>query len=372
MILKEMQINNFRNYENQILFFSPNVNILVGENAQGKTNALEAIHMLSLGKSYRAIKDVNVLKWGSKKGSIIGKVEIENRLRELRLEILTNGKKASINGISLSKMTDYVGHFQVVLFAPEDLQLVKGSPSIRRKFLDIEIGQTYPKYLYHLSQYMRVIQQRNILLKNNTMDEKFLDVFDQQLILHGSEILIRRKLFLKKLEKISRKIYQIISDGREEFTFSYLSTIDKKVLLENSKIEEVQSLYEEELLLKRENDFRFGSTTIGPHRDDIHFYLNQQSVQSFASQGQQRSIALALRLAEIELIHDEIGEYPVLLLDDVLSELDDLRQKNLILSMSDNVQIIITTTNFFKLQSQLDIQTKLFHVSSGIIHEKEQ
>jgi DNA replication and repair protein RecF len=266
-------------------------------------------------------------------------------------------------------MTDFVGHFQVVLFAPEDLQLVKGGPGGRRRFIDMEIGQTHPKYLYHLANYQKVLQQRNVLLKQGKFDEELIQVLDQQLAEHGAEVLLRRFQFLNQLAPLSAQIYATISDGREHFSFRYQCSIPTVNDSSVQRREWTVQQFLDALAQKRSADIHAGHTTVGPHRDDIVFFLNEQPVQSFASQGQQRTIALALRLAEIDLIQQEIGEYPVLLLDDVLSELDDIRQKNLVLNMSEKVQTIVTTTNIFQLRDKLRSDARLFEVRSGIIQK---
>lgn len=365
MRLTELKLQGFRNYAEQHIQFGDGVNILLGENAQGKTNALEAIYMLAMGKSHRGQKDNELKLWGQKHASIEGKVTLHQRDRTLKLEFSENGRRALVNGMNQTKMTDFIGHFQVVLFAPEDLQLVKGSPAVRRRFIDMELGQTHPKYLYHLSQYQRVLQQRNSLLKKPPIDWEYMSVFDEQLAEHGVEILNRRMSFLLHMKRLSNEVYQQISDHREQFSMRYICTTagQSMDLPRQQRIEH----YKKTLYDKRDQDGNIGYTTAGPHRDDLTFTLDNHNVQAFASQGQQRTIALALRLAEIDFIYDEIGDYPVLLLDDVLSELDDSRQKNLIVSMSQKVQTILTTTTLFQLGDDLKTRSRLFHVRSGII-----
>jgi DNA replication and repair protein RecF len=367
MILQELQIEHFRNYNQSTLQFSPEINILLGENAQGKTNALEAIYILAMGKSHRVQKDSELLMWNADKASVCGRILFGNRERTLKIDFMKNGRKALVNGVHQNKMTDFIGHFQVVLFAPEDLQLVKGSPGVRRRFIDMELGQTHPRYLYHLGQYNRIMAQRNAVLKSGNVDRSYLSVFDEQLIEHGTEIMIRRLQFLGKMKSVSAKIYADIANNRELFSFRYHSSISTSELDSESERANIETMFAQSLASKLDSDIRTGYTSTGPHRDDLLFFLDGHPVQSFASQGQQRTIALSLRLAEIDFIYNEIGEYPVLLLDDVLSELDDIRQKNLILSMSKRVQTIITTTSLFHLEEELQVHSKLFHVSSGII-----
>lgn len=371
MKIRELTLMQFRNYEAQTLSFVPGVNVLVGENAQGKTNVVEAIHCIALGKSHRTNKDTDLIGWNAEEASVVADVSYDRHSdRQLRIDLRHGGKRARINGVPQTKMTEYIGHFQVVLFAPEDLQLVKGGPAVRRRFLDMELGQTQVKYLYHLSQYARALQQRNRLLRNpQGLDDAFLDAFDDQLVEHGTQILIRRQHFVLDMRKFSGQIHQLISSNREQFDLRYASTVrvDDDEPFDEARI---QDAFQNALEKKRANDIHLGYTSVGPHRDDLVFTLDGQSVQSFASQGQQRTIALSLRLAEIDFIRQEIGEYPVLLLDDVLSELDDMRQRNLVLSMSEKVQTILTTTSLFQLEQELGTAARLFHVQSGIIQSE--
>jgi DNA replication and repair protein RecF len=369
MYIESLNLLHFRNYSEQHVEFSRSVNVFYGENAQGKTNALEAIYFLAMGKSHRASRDVDCIQWGQDNAQIQANVVVRNRRHDLKIQFRNGAKRAAVNGVNQGRMTDFVGHFQVVLFAPEDLQLVKGGPGGRRRFIDMELGQTHPTYLYHLTNYQKVLQQRNTLLKQGKFDEDFIQVLDQQLAEHGSEVLLRRFQFLRDMEPLSAAIYATISDGREQFSFRYQCSIPALADTPNPQREWVVQQFLDALAKKRNADLHAGHTTVGPHRDDLVFFLNEQPVQSFASQGQQRTIALALRLAEIDFIHQEIGEYPVLLLDDVLSELDDVRQKNLVLNMSEKVQTIVTTTTISQLRDKLHADARLFEVRSGIIQK---
>jgi DNA replication and repair protein RecF len=371
MYIRDLHLTHFRNYEQQKVNLLSGVNVFVGENAQGKTNALESIYMLALGKSHRTSKDADCIQWGADGAAIHATVIVKDRERNLSLELKPGNKKAQVNGVSQVKMTDFVGHFQVVLFAPEDLQLVKGNPGVRRRFMDMELGQTQPKYLYHLSQYQRTLQQRNALLKNGNVDSTFLEVFDSQLVEHGAQVLHRRFRFLERMRSLSQGIYESIADGREHLEIQYACSIPGlKADMSAFTLTDIEEMLGKALAAKRSADQFAGHTTVGPHRDDLMFFLNGQSVHAYASQGQQRTIALSLRLAEIDFIYQEIGEYPVLLLDDVLSELDDLRQKNLVLSMSEKVQTIITTASLFQLHDKLRNDARLFQVCSGIIQNE--
>jgi DNA replication and repair protein RecF len=365
MHLSDLTLSHYRNYHHQQIQLSENVNVFCGENGQGKTNALEAIGLLAIGKSHRTSRDKDLIAWEEERASVDGVVQALHGERHLRLEFSQAGRKAFVNRVQQTKMTDFVGHFQVVLFAPEDLQLVKGGPKERRRFIDVELGQTQPLYLHHLANYGRTLQQRNKILKSGVFDDGYLASFDDQLALYGAHVISRRLRFLAKLQPVAQQIYMDISNGREAFDFQYTSTVPRVHL--EMPVEEIAEQFARSLSDRRQSDMRMGYTSVGPHRDDLQLFLNGQDVQSFASQGQQRTIALSLRLAEIDFIYREIGEYPVLLLDDVLSELDDKRQRNLVLSMSQKVQTIITTTSLFHLEDELAAGARLFDVSSGII-----
>jgi DNA replication and repair protein RecF len=365
MHIQQLTLQNYRNYEHQSVSFEDGVNVFIGENAQGKTNVLESIYLLAIGKSHRTNKDSDLVRQHSDEARIDAVIQREGRTANLSMVFGQQGKKASVNGILQSKMTDFIGHFQVVLFAPEDLQLVKGGPGLRRRFIDMELGQTQPAYLYHLSHYQRALQQRNVLLKQGMVDEILLDSLDEQLVEHGVQVLLRRSKFIRDIAHLADEVYGAISADRESLTVTYTNSIPG--LDEITDANMTTEAFIRGLRTKRGSDRQIGYTSIGPHRDDMVFHLNGQAVQSFASQGQQRTIALSLRLAEIDFIYREIHEYPVLLLDDVLSELDDMRQTNLVLSMSKKVQTIITATSLFQLDGKLDQRTRRLHVRSGII-----
>ncbi|RIV17644.1 DNA replication/repair protein RecF [Alicyclobacillaceae bacterium I2511] len=371
MHIEKLILQQFRNYKNQLLTLHPHLNVLTGDNAQGKTNVLEAVYYLAVGKSHRTNHDMDLIQQGQTMAQLQVVISREEREQELVLQLRGHTKTARINGIVQSKMTDFIGRLQVVLFAPEDLSLVKGGPSVRRRFIDIELGQSQPAYLYHLGQYARTLQQRNALLKqfaHGTRDEEYLSVFDQPLAEHGAQVWLRRSRFLLRMSELVQHTYATLSSSREHLTLDYDCSLPGVDLLHNStSVTALSEAFQNALRQKHELDCRQGHTSLGPHRDDLLFFLDGQNVQSYASQGQQRTIVLALRLAEIDLLREEAGEYPVLLLDDVLSELDNQRQQNLVLAMSEKVQIILTTANFIQLPKTMTQQARLFQVCSGII-----
>ncbi|WP_353948799.1 DNA replication/repair protein RecF [Sporolactobacillus sp. Y61] len=367
MILKSIELTNFRNYDRQKLSFSPMVNVFLGENAQGKTNLLEAIYVLALAKSVRTSHDKDLIKWDEDYGKIKGRVARRGDIFPLELIISGKGKKARVNHLEKRRLSEYVGNCNVVMFAPEDLNLVKGSPSVRRRFIDMEMGQIAPVYLHLLSDYQKVLQQRNALLRDEMRQKKgrdsLLDILTESMITLASEIVRRRLSFVSRLNKWSSAIHSEISDGREQLSLVYESSVhDVSIDSEQSKIEEA---YKNSYRRLKQRELDRGSTLFGPHRDDLQFFVNGRNVQTFGSQGQQRTAALSVKLAEIELIKEEVGEYPLLLLDDVLSELDDVRKTHLLSVFRQKVQTFVTTTSIDGLDQGLLDRATLFSISQG-------
>ncbi|MFX3622540.1 MAG: DNA replication/repair protein RecF [Ectobacillus sp.] len=369
MYIQELVLQNYRNYEQLELSFEDKVNVIIGENAQGKTNLLEAIYVLAMAKSHRTSNDRELIKWDADYGKIKGKLQKRNSSFSLELLISKKGKKAKLNHLEQPKLSQYIGEMNVVMFAPEDLNLVKGSPQIRRRFLDMELGQIAPVYLYELSQYQKVLTQRNHLLKSmhseTKKNEAMLDIFTIQLIEHGVKILKKRFEFLRLLQEWAAPIHRGISRGLEELKIIYKPSIDVSESIDLSKMKEVY--YENFQSIKQRELFR-GTTLIGPHRDDLQFFVNDKNVQVFGSQGQQRTTALSLKLAEIELIHSEVKEYPILLLDDVLSELDDYRQSHLLNTIEGKVQTFVTTTSVEGIEHETLKKAKTIRVTNGTVH----
>jgi len=331
--LDSVRLSHYRNYDALELSFSEKTNVLIGENAQGKTNLLEAIYVLALAKSHRTTHDKELIGWDQETARVEGRVVKRTGSHVQEIVISGRGKKAKLNHLEQRRLSDYVGALNIVLFAPEDLHIVKGSPQVRRRFLDMEIGQVSPVYLHELSQYLKVLKQRNALLKQLSMkggDETFLDILTEQMITLAVKIVQRRHHFMAQLEKWARPIHDGISRGQEELALIYRSDTFGNELLD---VEGMTASYTQKFGKIKENEIRRGVTLFGPHRDDFEMEVNGRNVQTYGSQGQQRTAALSLKLAEIELIHEEVGEYPLLLLDDVLSELDDHRQTHLLDTM---------------------------------------
>ncbi|MCM6833462.1 DNA replication/repair protein RecF [Leuconostoc mesenteroides] len=368
MELESLKLDHYRNYSDLTLEFSSGVNVFLGENAQGKTNLLESIYVLALARSHRTSSDKDLVQWQAKEATISGRVKRSISEAPLSLHFSNKGKKARVNHLEQSKLSHYIGQLNVILFAPEDLELVKGAPSVRRRFIDMEFGQMNPLYLYNTTQYKWILKERNAYLKRlqlkQTTDTVFLDVLSEQLVDVGSQILIARQEFLNKLELAAQPIHAEISDQREALKLRYMSSVD---FASDASLGEVKSVFADALSRQRSREIMQGSTMVGPHRDELQFDVNGNNVAVFGSQGQQRTTALAIKLAEIDLMQQETGEYPVLLLDDVLSELDASRQTHLLLAIQDKVQTFITAPTLSDIARQLIRKPRVFHVKQGVI-----
>lgn len=368
MYIEHICLKNYRNYERMELAFENKVNVILGENAQGKTNVMESIFVLAMAKSHRTSNDKELIRWDEEYAKIEGRVQKQSTSIPLELTIAKKGKKAKINHIEQQKLSQYVGNMNVVMFAPEDLHLVKGSPQVRRRFIDMEIGQISPVYLHDMSQFHKILQQRNHYLKllqtKKQSDTTMLDVLTEQFIHYAAKIVEKRYQFLVILQKWAKPIHSGISRNIEELKIQYKPSLDVSEAMSLSKIIET---FEEKFHQVRVREIERGVTLVGPHRDDLIFYVNSRDVQTFGSQGQQRTTALSLKLAEIELIHSEIGEYPILLLDDVLSELDDYRQSHLLNTIQGKVQTFVTTTSVEGIHHQTLREASTFFVKQGII-----
>jgi len=332
MYIKEIELTNFRNYEKLKIGFDKKVNFFTGNNAQGKTNLLESIFISSFGRSFRFGKDSEMIRFGESFCKV--KVLAERDDDDISVEILIGEKEkgVKINGTKIKKTAELLKNMLIVVFSPEDLRIIKGDPEKRRNFMDREISQIRPSYYTDISSYKRALLQRNALLKSGNSNESVFDVWDIKLSEYGSKIVFKRKEFIEKLNEIIKEIHKNITGGKE-----YL-----EIIYDSEGMTDKESFF---LKLKgsRKEDIYKGYTQTGPHRDDLIFHLNGTDIRKFGSQGQQRTAALSLKLAELRLIKEETGEEAVLLLDDVLSELDGERQ-NMLINSLENVQLFITTT----------------------------
>lgn len=373
MYINHLQLKYYRNYLDLNLTLNNQINIFLGNNAQGKTNILESIYLLALAKSHRTSKEKELVHWDQSFSVIKGSIELTRGKLNLEVQLSAKGKKVKINNLEKRKLSEYIGAINVVFFGPEDLELVKGSPQHRRKFLDMEISQISTSYIYNLYQYQKIVQQRNNLLKDFKVDKKnkleLLEIWDEQLVLHGTKVIIKRIQFLKDLQKWANDIHANITDELEDLKIKYNPSFG---LADSENESNISNLFRIQLQKNRNQEIQRGLTLFGPHRDDIEFYINNVNVQSFGSQGQQRTVALSVKLAEIELIYNEIGDYPILLLDDVLSELDQKRQTHLLEAIKDKVQTIITTTSIDGIDNNTIERASIFHVTNGIVQSKDE
>ena len=367
MRLNELQIKNYRNYQELQLSFNKNLIIFLGENAQGKTNILESIYVLAMTKSHRTSNEQELIRWETEGAYISGLVDRGRSTIPLELFLSKKGRKTKVNHIEQKKLSSYIGQLNVILFAPEDLSLVKGSPQVRRKFLDMEIGQIDPIYLYDLVQYQSVLKQRNQYLKQlyekKQSDEVYLDVLTEQLIDFGSKIILARQRFVERLGYWANALHQKISQEKEVLQIDYLSNIPATI----QSLPEIQQHFAQALAQVKERERFRQITLVGPHRDDLDFLINEKNVQTFGSQGQQRTTALSVKLAEIDLMKEETGEYPILLLDDVMSELDDSRQLHLLATIEGKVQTFLTTTTLDHVKDKMPVEAEIFYVEQGHI-----
>ncbi len=362
MFIKELKLKNFRNYKDLTIDFDERVNLITGQNAQGKTNLIESLYMSSMGRSFRTSHDNEMIMFGEE-GAYI-KVVAEKEFTDTKVEIMLNAdsrKAVRKDGNAVRKTADLLDNIIIVIFSPDDLRIVKDEPEKRRKFIDRELSQIKPAYFDAYMHYRRALMERNSYLKNDTVEASMLDIWDEGLIKYGALLMRYRSDFIKELSDISGKIHNNITNGKEEIHLKYDPDID---LAGDVKTQE--EFIERQLTASRDNDIRRKTTTKGPHKDDLSFIIGDINVRNFGSQGQQRTSALSLKLAELEIIRKETGENAVLLLDDVMSELDEERRKYLIRALSEN-QIFITTTDIDDSLMRAYPEAKVIRVESGKI-----
>jgi len=360
MYIKEIELKNFRNYEEIKLEFHEKVNFFVGNNAQGKTNLLEGIYISSFGRSFRPGKDSQMIKFGENfcRAKVLAIREDDEK--SVDIVIGENEKGVKVNGVKVKKMAELLENILVVVFSPEDLRIIKDNPEKRRSFMDREISQLRPSYYSDLSSYRRALMQRNALLKERNATQDDFDVWNDELVLYGTKLIQKRKEFVKKINKISNEIHENITNKKERLEVIY----DSSVPLD----ENVSENFIEKLKGDQKKDILRGSTETGPHRDDLEIRVNHIDIRKYGSQGQQRTAALSLKLAELKLIKEETDEDAVLLLDDVLSELDEERQNYLINSLQET-QLFITTTEINeKIRKKLP-EGFTFNIKNGVAHK---
>ncbi len=344
MRLSNLKLKNFRNYHETKLEFSPNINVLIGENAQGKTNLLESIYVLAMTKSHRTTNDRELIEFSEKSAFLEGIVEKKTGNLRLSLSLSKKGKTARVNSLETPRLSQYIGKLNVILFSPEDLSLVKGSPAVRRRFIDMEFGQIDAVYLYELTRYRTILRDRNVYLKQlqtrQSTDRVYLEVLTEQLAKSGAKIIARRLEFLEELENYAKILHANITQQKENLTFKYKCT---------ASIDDLEM-----------------------NQDAIEIRLKETFETIVDKEIFQRTTALAVKLAEIDLMRAKTGEYPVLLLDDVLSELDGKRQTHLLKAIQDKVQTFLTTPGLNDIARQLIKQPRLFRINAGKIEVKPE
>jgi len=363
MIIERVELTNFRNHKDTVLALSSGVNVLVGKNAQGKTNLLEAVFLTCVGRGWRTNKDKEMINFSADTAKV--KTIVGRKFGQVAVEVILSrvAKKAiRLNGIPVQRMGELLGQVNCVFFSPDELRLVKDAPADRRRFLDIDISQIDKTYFYALLKYNKILLQRNALLKSKTEDiESGLDIWDAQLAKVGALIIARRVEFIERLSGSATKIHDYLTSKKEQVTLGYetITTLyDEsvtRVTIEEMLLEQIRNA--------RDKDLRLRTTTVGPHRDDLRIAIDDKDVRHFASQGQQRTVALSLKLAELEIFREATGEMPILLLDDVFSELDAERQGRLVKLLS-KCQSIVTAVSFTDLTIG---NVKTFTIKNGAL-----
>ena len=351
MWIKDIKLINFRNYNCQKIKLHENINVFYGQNAQVKTNIIESIFMSSIGKSFRTNKEKELIKFNEEKAMVEINFQKTDRDGNIKIEI-GEKKQVYLNGIKLKKLSELLGNINIVIFTPDDINILKGGPQNRRRFLDIMISQLRPNYMHILNLYIKTMEQRNNYLrqiKEEHKDENLLEIWDEKLAEYAIKIYEYRKEFIEKIIKKLDIIHKNITNGEEQIELEYVTECDSK--------EKYLKLLKE----RRKLDIIKGFTTKGVHRDDFMIYINKKDIKIFGSQGQNRTAMLSLKLAELQVIYDEIGEYPILLLDDFMSELDKTRRKNFLENI-EGTQVIITGTEKLDIEN---LEYLEYNVSNG-------
>lgn len=352
MYIKNIKLQNFRNYIKQEITLEKGINLFYGNNAQGKTNVIESIFLCSIGKSFRAKKDKELINFEKNNLFLEINYEKKDRTGKIKYLIQNDNKEIFVNDIKLKKLSELLGNINIVLFSPEDINIIKDGPDKRRRFLNILISQLRPNYVYVYNLYQKTLEQKNTYLKKITIDRKdddLLNIYDEKLAEYAEVINKYRNEFINKLKEKIENIHKNVTEEKETLKIKYISDCYEK------------EKYLLALKSNREKDIERGFTSCGVHRDDIYFFINGKKVDVFGSQGQQRTTILTLKLAELEVIKDEIGESPVLLLDDFMSELDNNRKMNFLKNIK-NTQIIITCTDEINIEN---ININKFIVNNG-------
>ncbi|MCK8060844.1 MULTISPECIES: DNA replication/repair protein RecF [unclassified Fusibacter] len=367
MHIKRVELTNYRNYNKLALDIHQNANVIIGDNAQGKTNLLEALFFAAFGKSFRTSKDQELIK----DEEVYFKLHLDffKNNRDQTIDLILKQDKAKqilLNGVPLKKISELIGSLNVVLFSPEDLRLIKGGPAERRKFIDREISNLNRMYMDNLINYHKILNHRNKLLKSAQFRKSLLDtidVWDEQLVHYGVKVIMKRMDFIKKLSEVTATTHLEITDGKEILEIDYFTG-----MIEQSSFDYDRIVYgfKEKLKSCIDKDVKYGFTSVGPHKDDLIIKINGQDARKYSSQGQQRTAALSMKLSEITLIQNELGERPILLLDDVMSELD-LTRRQMLMHAIKGLQTIITTTDLTGLDQDQMAPFQVVEIEKGAV-----
>ena len=370
MIVNNLKLKNFRNYDFLDIELSSKLNIFIGNNAQGKSNLLESIVVLALTKSYLNVKDENLIKNGEEVAILKANVSSNNTNSDFFISFSNNVKRLKINDVEIKKYIDYVSNIKFVLFSPFDINLIKDSPSVRRKYFNVEISQLSNNYIKILQKYNAILKKRNQFLKNINdimiSNDYFLEVLDDNLSTLAVDITLERKKFVDNLNNYIRNIYFELT-GDDGLVINFINNVDfydDKEVMKRKFVDKLKSNYS--------RDKMYGMTLIGPHRDDYSIFLNDKDLSLYGSQGQNRSAILSLKIAELDIFKNIFGEYPILLLDDIFSELDLDKRNRLVKYIVNDVQTIITTTDLNMIDNSLVKNAKIFNVCDGKIEVLEK
>ena len=366
MNIKKLNLRNFRNYLDLEIEFNDKLNIIIGNNAQGKTNILEAIYFLSITKSFLSVNEKTLIFRDKEFSLIKGDIVNSNFNKKLSILINDNGKKIEVNQKIIKRNIDYLGNLRVIIFSPDDIRLLKDSPGNRRRFLNIELSQLYDKYVKYLSEFNIILKQRNEylkIIKNGNFNEEYFSILNNKYVDLAVEIYIYRNNFINKInEYITDKYYFISGDNNLVVKYISDTSISNRIDMKNSLLNR--------LIDNKNREVMYGNTMIGPHKDNFCFYLNENNLSMFGSQGQLKMSVLALKLAEIDVFRSITGDYPILLLDDIFSELDIEKRNKLIKFLNDDVQTIMTTTDLSEIDNELVKIANIYKIENGTIIEK--
>lgn len=364
MYLKNIKLTNFRNYENEYIELNSNINIIYGNNAQGKTNLLESIYFLSLGKSHRSLNDKDLIKNEENSCRIYGEAILNNFSKSFEIKIINNKKIYRIDNNIIKSLNEYLSNLKIIIFFPEDLEIIKSSPDIRRRYLNIQISQLNRNYFKILNEYNKILKIRNEILKNNLKDNyidmNYFRIITNSLIEKASYIYCIRNKYINKINEFISNYYKKIStyDGLYlKYITNLYNDIYEYEIIKNDLINKFSNLEYAEL--------KSGITLIGPQKDDFIFMLGNENLKNYGSQGQQRMAILSLKLSEIDIFTKESNDTPILLLDDVFSELDDFKKNNLLKNINKNIQTIITTTDINNIDGEIVKNAKLINIKNG-------